>query len=386
MPSPRLAVLAAACLVAAGAGGRAGQPAQRATVTTPGMSRRPISEGDRAGQQRAEQPFDFHLGPARYRIRYLAFLDPQRPDRAFPSEGYLGMPRPSSCNWYHGGFLFVRVNGQDIGRARRARACVAETGQRAIADLVWDAAPAVVRVRFVGLAGDDKLLCEIALEPKAEVDDLRLRLRCYPSFFTAWHDRDGHRRVATPAATLDQGKRVELPAADHRWAVYYDTVFDPARGEGDGPCAALWLPDAVRAVRFRVGSYPVDTELLCRPGARSIRLAFWDLRGQANAAVLQRVRREAERWANQLREVDLTPAAVRAFEPEAELARLDRLTRSAEVRKQLGERAEAYRRRIRALGEVEGVPGILAQADLLDLLADYREFLWELRLAALLAD
>jgi len=361
-------------------------PRGEASVGTDGLHLKPITSGPHAGKKHAEQAFTFALGKRLYRLRYVAAVDPAQPGKAFPAEGYLGMPAPCSCNWYHGGFLFVRVNGRDVGEASLHAGLVAETGSRAIADLVWDAEPARVRVRFAGLPDDDKLLCEIALEPKEEVKDLRVLLRCYPSFFTAWHRRAGDRKVATPAGTLDQGQRVELPAAQHGYAVYYDTVFDVARGEGEGPCAALFGRGAIRAVKFDVGSYAVGTELVCRPDARSVRLAFWDMPNVANEAALASFRRSARTWADELHAFDFTPAAVRGFEPEAELATLGQLTRAPEVRTALGAKAEAYRKQIEALASRSGTLGILDENRLLGFLSGYREFLWELKLAALLAD
>jgi hypothetical protein len=371
-----LALLAGAALAA---------DQQTASVGTQGMERKPITRGKHAGRQKATQEFLFHLGPRSYRIRYSAAVDSKQPGRAFPSEGYVGMPGPTSCNWYHGGFLFVRINGQDIGRARLHKGYVAETGRRAIADLIWDAPSAVVRIRFAGRPADDKLLCQITLEPKVQVRSLRIGLRCYPSFFTAWHNRDGNRVITTPAATLKQGQRVELPAAKHTYAVYTDTVFDPARGEGEGPCAMLLNPEGVESVKFNVGSYAVNTALICHPDARRIRLAFWEFPKQANADVLARFRRSADVWRRELGGFAFTPSAVKGFDPQTELAQLDRLLQPPEVKKRLGRRAAGYRQHIAALPEPAKTLTILQEAGLLDLVADYREFLWELKLAELLA-
>ena len=379
-------VLVLLALVPAAVQAQAANLARRATAGTQGLQLKPVARGPHAGKQRAEQAFTFALGETVYRTRYSVVVDPKQPGKAFPSEGYIGMTGPCSCNWYHGGFLFVRINGLDVGTTKLHGGMVAETGSRAIADLVWDAEPARVRVRLAGLPGDDKLLCEVALEPKQPIKDIRLLLRCYPSFFTAWHKRDGDRKIATPAATLNQGQRVELPADKHWYAVYYDTIFDVAKGEGEGPCAAMFLPEAVKTARFNVGSYGVDTELACRPDARSIRLAFWDFRKQANGPVLARFRRRAEGWAKQLRDFDFTPASVRDFDRKAALAELAALTRAPEVRKQLGKKADGYRKRIEALVPTDGQPGILQQAELVGLISDYRDFLWELKVAALLAD
>jgi len=365
---------------------QAAQLARSATVSTQGLQVKPIARGPKAGKLRAEQHFTFALGDTTFRTRYSVVMDPKQKGKAFPSEGYIGMPGPSSCNWYAGGFLFVRINGRDIGRTKLHAGVVSETGSRAMADLVWDAEVARVRVRLAGLAGDDKLLCEIALEPKQEIKSLRVLLRCYPSFFTAWHKRNGDRKIATPAATLKQGDNVTLPADKHWYGVYYDTIFDVAKGEGHGPCAAMFPPDTFKTVRFGVGSYGVETELTCRPDARRVRLAFWDFRKQANAAVLDRFRRRAKAWATQLAEFDFTAESVRGFDRKAALAELATLTRSAAVRKQLGAKADTYRKRIEALVPTTGQPGILQETELVGLITEYRDFLWELKVAALLAD
>ncbi|MBI3922455.1 MAG: hypothetical protein HY318_13620, partial [Armatimonadetes bacterium] len=67
---------------------------------------------------------------ARYSFLYSACVDPSHPnDRAF-DEGYFGMPGPSSCNWYHGGFLSLNLNGRDIGTVPLADMRVIETGTR----------------------------------------------------------------------------------------------------------------------------------------------------------------------------------------------------------------------------------------------------------------
>lgn len=364
----------------------AGEVQSRAVVRTEGMVVKPITTGALKGKLRAEQAFRFALGERRYRVRYTVKLDPAQPDRAFPSEGYIGLPVPCSCNWYHSGFLFVIVNGHDIGPTKLHRGYVSESGSRAIADLVWDAPPAVVRIRFTGLPNDDKLLCEIALEPKEEIKSIALTLRCYPSFFTSWHKRNGDRKIMTPSATFNQGEKTGGPVEQHSYAVYYDTIFDVAKGEGDGPCAVMLSPEAMRTVQFDIGSYAVTTNIACDPQARSLRLAVWEFPKVANETVLTSFRERAAGWATDLRDFDFASSVVRSFDPKAELAELDRLSQPLEVRKTLGARADEYRERIEALAAPTGDIGILQQAELLSFLAEYREFLWELKLAALIAD
>ena len=52
-----------------------GEAAPRASASTTGLTLKPVTQGERAGWQRAEQAFDFFLDPRRYRVRYIAYLD-----------------------------------------------------------------------------------------------------------------------------------------------------------------------------------------------------------------------------------------------------------------------------------------------------------------------
>lgn len=346
-----------------------------------------LGRGDHEGMVRREHAFRFHLGQRRYTIRHLAFQEQGADAQAPLVDPLVGMPRPCSCNWYHSGFLFFRLDGRQVDGPIAYRSLVVEKGERAMADIVWDAEPARVRFRFAGRPGDDRLLCHVAWELKGQGKDVRLLLRCYPSFFTAWHDRAGDRRILTPGGTLEQGQNVERPAHQSWYAVYYDTVFDVARGEGEGPCALLFDARAVRSVRFRVGSYGVDTELVCPAGAGGVRLALWEFPGVANARVLAAFRSEADRWAEALRDFDFTPSTLRRLDPGAELARLERLTQAPAVRRRLGARAGAFAERFRELAGLDLAKlSIARESRLLEMLPAYRDFLWELRLAALLAE
>ena len=374
------------CLALPLAGNLASGAEVHATVSTNGMKVEPVLKGKYKGKKRTEQKFSMNLGKQRYALRYGAYNDPEKPNVALSGEGYLGMQGPSSCNWYHGGFLFIKINGKDIGTTMLKAATVAETRSRAIVDFAWDTDASVVRARFVGLPGDDKLFCEIALEPKQEIKSLRLELRCYPSFFTAWRKRNGDRKIKTPAAVYNQEQNIAVPGAENWYAVYYDTIFDVARGEGSGPCAVLFPPESVPEGKFNVGSYSVATSLLCKPDVRSLRLIFWDFRKVPNADALAAFQSNAQQWLEQLRQFDFTPATVKTFDPKAELAELDRLSKPPSVRKQLGTRVDAFRQRIQALGDGPKKNGILQQIELQSFAYEYRQFLWELKLAELIAD
>ncbi|MBM3472674.1 MAG: hypothetical protein FJX75_05310 [Armatimonadetes bacterium] len=339
----------------------------------------------------------FSFGKNPYAISYQACIDPAHGEQVSPLEGYIGMPQPVSTGWYHGGFLFVQLNGQDIGTTPLSSMTVAESGDRAILDMVWHHAIANVRVRFLGLPNHDGLYCEIALEPKQEITSIVVQARCYPSFFTSWNHRDGARRIWTPGALVEQGQDVTVLAADNWWAVCYDEVFDVARGEGDGPCALMLLPQEAADVRFNPQSYPVDTWITYRPDQRRLHLAFWKYPGRTNADVLAEMTVDADTIRNELATTDFTPAAVKDLDIAALRAEVERATQSEAVKEYLGDRlaeVQAWLAGIQGhdpnserpeLGHVPGFPRIEAEEKLLASVGKYYGFMWEVRLAELLA-
>jgi len=332
----------------------------------------------------------FTLGQCRFGIQYHATVDPAHPDQLLPSEGYLGMPEPSSSNWYHGGFVFVLVNGQDIGRRTPLSSMtVSERTRRAMVDLVWHDPLADVRVRFLGLPGRDHLLCEIALDPKEPIHAVELHLACYPSYFTSWNKRDGARRIRTPSTLVEQGRPVTLPAAKNWWGVYYDEVFDVAKGEGEGPCAMLLLPEEATQIAFNPGSYGVTTRVSYPAQTRRMRLAFWDFHAQANAPSLARLQSGADLVRKELAAVDFTPAAIKNLDVKALRAELQHALQSETIRKALAGKTQEIRawldQSAPLLESSGGKPTIRAEELLVQSVEKYERFRWELKLAELLS-
>ncbi|NCO37564.1 MAG: hypothetical protein COY42_07850 [Armatimonadetes bacterium CG_4_10_14_0_8_um_filter_66_14] len=198
-----------------------------------------------------ERTAGFRFGPVAYAIAYKACIDKAHGGKVAPLEGYIGMPVPTACNWYHSGFLFVSLNGQELGTTPLSSMLVAQRGERAILDLVWRHEVANVRVRFVGLPGSDHLDCEIALEPKQEITSVAAGLRCYPSFFTSHYKRAGARRIQTPGALVEEGNKATLEAGANWWGLYYTR-------EG-------WEHTEVPVrLRLRLGEYPLSY-VCCTP-------------------------------------------------------------------------------------------------------------------------
>ncbi|MBT3381338.1 MAG: hypothetical protein HN742_20275 [Lentisphaerae bacterium] len=362
-----------------------------ATVSLSPLKTRPLtSRPDRKNQTLHERLAGFSFGPVDYAIAYKAAYDPNQPERAFPLEGTIGMPRPASCNWYHGGFLFVLVNGQDIGTAPLSSMVAAESGKRAILDLVWYHAAADVRVRFAGLPEQDYLICEIAIDPKTEVKTLAVKLRCYPSFFTSWRKRVGARRIQTPGGIVMEGERKTFPGEESWWAVFYDDVFDPGRGEGEGPCALLVDPAPMREIRHTPTGYPVETVLSCTPDTRRVRLALWDFRGKDNATALARIRSAADTVREQLETIDLTPEALSTFDAEAARREVAEALSSPSVPSALADKLQDVMKRLDRVNPDapthEGPGTVSRQEALLATSAALNRVIWEVRLTALLND
>ncbi len=362
----------------------------QAEVTLNRPQERTLDSPQHKGHQYRSQDAVFNLGQQTYAISNGSCVDKAHEGKVVPLEGYLGMPRPSSCNWYHSGFMFIALNGKDIGETPVSSMAVAERGDRAILDLVWHNEIANVRARFLGLPDHDNLYCELALEPKQEIKSIALQLRCYPSYFTSWNKRDGARRIQTPTTLVQQGQTVTLPAKDNWAAVYYDGIFDVAKGEGEGPCGLLFLPDEPSAITFAPGGYSVETRLTYPPQARRIHLAFWDFKGKTNAQALKRMQEGAETVRAELAGLDFTPAAVKGFDITAVRAEVERALKSEVAREALKDKIGQIKTWLEQYAPaLEGGlanPGIEAEEKLLASVDKYYDFMWEIKLAELVSE
>lgn len=363
-----------------------------ATVGLSAMTEKPITRADFADHRLREQVATFGFGPHSYAIAYRVAIPPKEKDtdRVVPIEGYVGMPRPSSCNWYHGGFLAISINGHDIGTTPITSMMAVESGERAIVDMVWETDQADVRVRFLGLPGQDYLATEITIDPKQEITSIGLLLRCYPSYFTSHHKRVGARRIKTPSAIIAQGNKTTLPAAENWWAVYYDEIFDTANGEGEGPCAVLMPPGEASEIAFDPGSYAVSTSITYPPETRTIHLALWDFRGATNAEALKRVETGAEQVSQMLTETDYRPRTVREFNVAETRALLESILKSEEARETLKDDIDQIQTWLTdyapALETPDQQTGVVGEERLLKSIDMFQSFKWRVKLYELIGD
>jgi len=332
---------------------------------------------------------NFGFGPIGYAIaeKYRYFVDD--PGKAEMGEGYIGMPGPSSANWYHGGFMFIRVNGHDMPVPATSMMAV-ESGERAIMDMVWHDPSAIVRARFFGLPGNNWLGCEVTIDPLEEITSVGIMLRCYPSFFTSARKRVGARRIETPSTHVEEGTPAEGSLADNWWGFYYDEVFDVAKGEGAGPCAMLTLPIEEASIKHAPGGYSVETHINYPPETRTLHFAFWDYKGITNADALVDLQGQADAVRATLETVDLTPAAITEFDVAGVRQSLEEALASEDAQEALADRIDEIQRWVREtapeLEQADGAPGVAAQEKLLKSIDEYNSFKWEVKLIKLIYD
>jgi hypothetical protein len=273
------------------------QTSPQVLVTDSGVQTAVIGPGAPAhtvGLQGHRQVIVMDSGARTYGLRYVIARDPKNPQAAIPGEGYIGMTQPVDCNWYGGGFFDVQLNGQTIGTTLIHSLTGRSSGKRGTTDFVFDTSQAVVRVRFVAQAGGDGLYAQVLLEPKVEIQSVRVAVRCYPSAFVS----DADRHVLTPTRDLAQGERAALDVANEWWTLYYDRIYDAgyvsATHSGVGPCAMLWLPDQTEQAGFTVGSYGIETVLTLKPAWRDFRFVFFDYAGKKNESAQADLRERAQ--------------------------------------------------------------------------------------------
>lgn len=382
-------LLTALLLLAPLAGPARGAPPGLVQVTDSGLIREapPPDQPALAALQRVRQAFTFANGTARYTLDYHGYWDAKSGAAKPTAEGYLGLPQPSSCNWYGGGFLDVLLDGASLGTIQPAPRLV-EQGPRGLAELLWKAPQGQVRLRVLQEPGQDYLAVEVAFAPPAGDHRLTLALRCFPSYFTSWNKRDGWRQVIGPATQVEQGKTAALDPARDPWLLYQDRVFDVALKAADsaGPCALLLLPEQVAALQVAPTSYPVATTLTLKPEVRSARLALWEFPKKTNAESLQRLREGAAAVTARLRALDFGDSQVAACDLARERAALAAMLAKVKEPGKWQPPLAALLDQVEASRQAARNADLEAERAASEALAKYREAVWELRFEALLSD
>lgn len=326
-------------------------------------------------------------GVRRYTFLISGCQDPSHEGKHPCAEGNFGMPEPINGNWYWGGFFRVFVNGLDATICDTRDLSVIEQGSRGQFQIIWSHPNAEVGLRLLLLPEGNHVLAHLVWRPVrgAVIESVKVQLTCYPSFFTAARNRNGERHCRTPRIDQQEPTTLELEPDADTYLYYYDAVFDVAKGEGDGPCAALVSPFGVRGGRVVIGSYAVQTELDLKPEVGEARLAFYDFAGLTNS--------QAEEYLTSHAAADLVELENTDFRPQA-VSRMDLAAVQAEAFQLLADAADdgrALEPEVRILlAELEELKGQaqegswIAEAELAKRLRDSQDLFWKLRSFAVL--
>ncbi len=148
--------------------------------------------------------------------------------------------------------------------------------------------------------------------------------------------------------------------------------------------------DPAHEITISPGGYSVETTIAYPPETRRVRLALWDFKALSNADALARLETGAATDRAALQALDFTPATIAQFDVAAVRAELQRALASAEVRELLGDRLRQAQQWLdKNAATVQGDAadlGITAQEELLQSAAEYRDLMWEIKLAEMVAE
>lgn len=363
------------------------KPAGTVAVIDSGAKSGPATYECEPGHSIKRQTVTLDSAKTRYAFAYTGCYDPSHGDVHPSSEGHFGMPEPWTGNFYSGGFLEVFVNGKDAITYTLSDMRVLETGDRGSFQAVWAHPDGDVGLRVMMLPGGNHVLCDLSWKPKTEgaIKTVKMTLRAYPSFFTSFNHRKGERHCLTPRVDMKEPQVLEIVPDKDTYLYYYDAVFDTARGEGNGPCAAIIAPEGVLGGKVNIGDYAEMTEINVKPEAGHIRFALYDFMGQTNAAAGEYLKTRAAADLTRLQQADFRPVLVREMDLEklkAESAKL--VAEAADDGKAFKPKIDDLMAKVAALKAKADAGDWTAEADIAQLLRDSEDMFWRLKIFAVL--
>lgn len=387
MRRPASATIMAACVALAALIPAAAQDRQQlVTVHDMGVRTNPATWECEAGHEIRRQQIKLDSGAREYTIQLQGCFDPAHGDQHPCNEGTFGMPTPTRANWYAAGFMKILVNDVNATLYQRQLPRVLETGERGVVQFQWAHPAADVGLRFMMLPGGICLMGDLQWRPREgqTVETVELALTCYPSFFTAARNRTGDRHVMTPRTDAQEGRSLDIIPGEDTWLYYYDTVFDLANGEGDGPCGML-PPPGMTGGRAGIGGYAVSTSINLDPEAGKARLGFYDFTGMTNAEAEQYMKQQAPADLAVLTGTSFRPEQVRELDLAAFTAETNRLLEAArEDGHALRPKVEDLITRVTELKPRADAGDWTADADLAELLQTSSDLFWKLKTFAVL--
>jgi hypothetical protein len=362
----------------------------RATARVMPLSRRAATAEGHQGHETVSQEARLASGAINYGLLYNSCWHASHTPGGADGSAYLGMPQPTSANWYQGGFLRLKINGDDLGQVPLRDWWVAEEGRRAAVKMYFDHPRASVLITSLLYAGDDRLFVIITLSPKTDITALDLSLLSYPSYFTYWNKRNGDRKGLTAIQTYLQadGKKQQLNPAAQWWTAFTDTIFDPAKGEGDGGCAVAFVPEQISAAEIVVGSYACTMDLKVKPETRQIRLCFWDFNKRPNAEALAKLSAALPQTEEQLRTLSPLPLAITDADPQAQATaartQLAPIAGSQALAQKLTDHTQELLRLRQELLDNKSPDPAAAEKALAEKLAAFEQLLWDVKFFVLI--
>ena len=204
----------------------------------------------------------------------LQSLPKARPRKVSP----FGMIKPSMANFYHGGFIAVRVGAVTTARVAPALSMGADATGAKLLVATWKLAKDTIEARFSLAPNSGALRVAVTSQATAKKRlPISVRLRVYPQSY----NRKKHGKPRDNFVITSQGQRL----SDGKSASYTKGVswlyFGDAKYGGKGGGALVGVdPKTLGALKVWAGNYPAQTDLSFRP-THTARFLLMDLGGRS---------------------------------------------------------------------------------------------------------
>jgi hypothetical protein len=189
----------------------------------------------------------------------------------------------------------------------------------------------------------------------------------------------------TPRTDQNQVSTLDLVPGEDASLLFYDTIFDVANGEGDGPCGVVISQDGFTGGRVSIAAYPVTSYIDFDASTGQAKLAFYDFAGMPNADAKAYFAEHGQADLAELEATDFRPSPVQRLtfaEFEAETNAL--LAGAADDGEALRPEIEELVADVKANTEKGAAGDWQAEAALAGLLINSEELLWKLKIFAML--
>lgn len=203
-----------------------------------------------------------------------------------PGQPRVGIEAPTRSNWYQSGMFNLSLDGERF--VATDETIEMGEGEKGRVSLAWVGEQGKLRFDFVLLPSDDRLYCQVTLEPKQAVERIEIALSNYISGFNR---QNPDHVLHTAVRTIEEAGKTELDPQKECAIFYSDRALDPADGRGDGPSAIAISPAGLTELAIRAGGYGSTTILAYAPGTTRMRFAFWEFPKWPNRDALDYWRR-----------------------------------------------------------------------------------------------